>query len=317
MVFVRTAAAAAAVLLCLSSASAQSPPPGTRIGHSATLVTGFEPDPYTETLTAGGDYPARTLSEMCLGFFATQRPDFTLRYTASDLPLYISVASNKDTTLLIRAPDGNTYCDDDSGEGVNPIIALSSPRSGDYRIYIGRIWDTDRQLQATLRISEIPVNVQWTYAQAIPRRPEPPPRPDYSLAPTFGSVALSGNFSTYSHNILAGGDIDTSGLGAGCVGFVARAPDFRITFTARSGGEFPLIFAVRSSGDTMLLINDPSGRWRCDDDSGGGRDPSIRIENPSSGQYDIWVGTFRQGPVLNSTFSVTQDIYYPPAPHPR
>jgi hypothetical protein len=44
--------------------------------------------------------------------------------------------------------------------------------------------------------------------------------------------------------------------------------------------------------DAMLLINDPNGNWRCNDDSHGGLQPTVDFVNPISGQYDIWVGTY-------------------------
>jgi hypothetical protein len=38
-------------------------------------------------------------------------------------------------------------------------------------------------------------------------------------------------------------------------------------------------------------VNDPSGNWHFSDDEIGSR-PGIRFNNPESGLYDIWIGTF-------------------------
>jgi len=53
------------------------------------------------------------------------------------------------------------------------------------------------------------------------------------------------------------------------------------------------------------VINDPSGNWICDDDSGGSLNPRVQITNPASGQYDIWVGTFGGG-TASATLQVSE-----------
>jgi serine protease Do len=136
---------------------------------------------------------------------------------------------------------------------------------------------------ATLYITELPTyNVD----------PKPPVKggPDISLPPTFGSVTLKTGFTPdpYVKKLTAGGPINTK-LG-GVNAFVAKAPDFKLHYTA--GDTFPLIFHVRSEGDTTLLINLPNGTWIANDDGGKGLNPMLRLNNPMSGRYDIYVGTF-------------------------
>ena len=112
---------------------------------------------------------------------------------------------------------------------------------------------------------------------------------DPNLKPTFGKVDLKAGFPNdpYEVKLTAGGDIQTK-LG-GVTAWVAKAPDFRLNYTA---GKFNLTIYAESKADTTLLINLPDGKWIADDDSGGNLNPLIKIENPKSGQYDIWVGTF-------------------------
>lgn len=119
---------------------------------------------------------------------------------------------------------------------------------------------------------------------------------DMSANPTFGQVRLSEGFPNdpYSVELVAGGEIDASRLGNGCVGRIARAPDYRLTY--QTSGNLPLTIVAVSQGDTTLVINDPNGNWRCDDDSGGDLNPGVMFRNPQSGVYDIWVGTI-SGPV--------------------
>ncbi|MDG1417268.1 MAG: peptidase S1, partial [Maricaulis sp.] len=57
---------------------------------------------------------------------------------------------------------------------------------------------------------------------------------DFSLAPTFGEVSLNPGFAPdpYMVTLIAGGTIDASGLGEGCAGMIANAPDFRVNYGA-------------------------------------------------------------------------------------
>lgn len=113
---------------------------------------------------------------------------------------------------------------------------------------------------------------------------------DPSLAPTFGTASLSAGFTPDPHtvNIIAGGDVAASVI-SGCTGAVASAPDYRVSYSA---GGYPLTFAAASGADTTLVINGPDGRWSCDDDSGGNRNPRVTFSAPLSGVYDIWIGVY-------------------------
>jgi hypothetical protein len=118
---------------------------------------------------------------------------------------------------------------------------------------------------------------------------------DASLEPNFGSHSLTAGFEPdpYTMDIIAGGDRDASNLGAGCVGKISEAPDFRLTYEA---GDYPLAFRTLSNQDTTLVINGPDGRWSCDDDSWGDGDAEVSYGSPQSGVYDIWVGTYGDEP---------------------
>lgn len=116
------------------------------------------------------------------------------------------------------------------------------------------------------------------------------------LAPTYGSVSLNTGFSSdpYSVRVTAGGSIDArQTLGGNCRGMIAGPPDFQLFYNA--GNVFPLNIFVQASADTTLVVNDPYGNWHCDDDGMGNLNPLVTYANPSSGRYDIWVGTFLSG----------------------
>jgi len=122
--------------------------------QTITLNSGFTPDPNVINLQAGGSIAASSAAGGCQGFI-TNAPDVRLHYNAGSLPLIISVASGSDTTLVINAPDGSWYCDDDGGNnGSNPAVRFNSPRSGRYEIWIGT-YSAGSLQSAQLHISEI------------------------------------------------------------------------------------------------------------------------------------------------------------------
>ena len=117
------------------------------------LVSGFLPDPHILHLQAGGPInAAEDLDERCMGFIASA-PDVNLRYQTSGLPLYISVESESDTTLIIEGPDHRWYCVDDT-VGLNPVVILRTPQSGRYSIWVGTYRHNGNE-RAVLKISEL------------------------------------------------------------------------------------------------------------------------------------------------------------------
>jgi hypothetical protein len=124
------------------------------LAGSVELWAGFEPDPYRVQVMAGGPVPAGEVFEQCVGYIPDS-PHFELSYQAgTDFPLIISASSMADTTLLIAAPNGEVYCDDDSGNiGLNPSVMFQTPMTGIYYIYVGT-FGGDIQ-PASLSISEL------------------------------------------------------------------------------------------------------------------------------------------------------------------
>lgn len=128
---------------------------------------------------------------------------------------------------------------------------------------------------------------------------------NYNLRPAFGSIQLNAGFlpDPVTRRVQAGGDNHFSGS-SGCPGggWFANAPDYRLHY--RAGG-YALTIYVSAPGDTMLLVNDPQTRWYCNDDFNG-LDPLIRFNNPLSGQYDIWVGTYNRSRVRNAMIYISE-----------
>lgn len=291
----RVLGAAAALALLTAPAQAQSLNSGATGSYGQVqLRSGFQPDPHNVTLNAGGGYDASGINDSCRGYIDT-RPSFSLRYRAGELPLYIAAVSDADTTIVVRAPDGSWHCDDDSAGSLNPVVSWETPRSGRYQIWVGRFGTQSETTPAMLHISEI----------GAPAQQQVEGGPDYSLDPAYGAIDLAAGFTPDPHtvSISAGGSFDASAI-SGCVGWIAQAPDYRVNWTAGSG-ELPLTFHVASEADTTLVINDAQGNWVCDDDSDG-VNPVVSFQNAPSGQYDVWVGTYAQGDLQESTLHVTE-----------
>lgn len=262
------------------------------------LNAGFEPDPHSVTVNAGGTIEATRANESCSAGFIAQRPSYSVRYTAGDFPLFIYAQSEADTTLAVRAPNGTWTCDDDSGGSLNPLVSFASPASGRYQVWVGRFGTQTETASAVLSVSEIG-GPQVAVGEGAP---------DFTLDPAYGAIDLTAGFTPDPHTvaIAAGGAFDASQLGGTCVGWIAQAPDYRVNWTAGSGA-LPLVFSVGSAADTTLVINDAQGNWVCDDDGGNeGMNPSVSFANAPSGQYDVWVGTYSQGDLQDSTLHVSE-----------
>tara|TARA_R110002072_G_scaffold260612_2_gene419059 strand:+ start:2191 stop:2652 length:462 start_codon:yes stop_codon:yes gene_type:complete len=120
---------------------------------SVNLRAGFTPDPFRVAITSGGAINANTISPSCRGWVANTM-DYQVHYAAGAFNLSFSSTSSSDTTLLVQAPNGNLYCDDDSGNDLNPIVTIGNPQSGTYSVWVGS-YQNGEYAQATLSISEL------------------------------------------------------------------------------------------------------------------------------------------------------------------
>jgi len=122
---------------------------------SRTLAQGFLPDPFTQTVWAGGRVDVSYLGTPCVGH-ASVLPDFRLQWEGSDTPLraFFEATGDGDATLLIRAPDGTWYCNDDARFGTqNPLVVLDAPGPGRYEIWVAS-YTPGITVEGTLQITE-------------------------------------------------------------------------------------------------------------------------------------------------------------------
>ena len=143
-------------------------------------------------------------------------------------------------------------------------------------------------------------------------------RLDYTL-PAAMSVTLPTNFPLPDprvFGIVSGGDISTAYLNTDplhrsgdCTGFAIQNPDFELTYAAGMGTQPLLRFWWSSNdgtGNAVLIINAPNGKWFCNDDSFGTLHPTIEFDNPTTGVYDVYVASRTAGSGRPGMLRVTE-----------
>jgi len=262
-----------------------------------SLNTGFVPDPVNIQIAAGGniDVSEAGIGDMCWGY-ASAAPDYELTYSAGNtFDLYLSATSDNDTVLIVNGPDGSWHCNDDM-VGLDPGMMFENPQSGVYDIWVGTYSSGAGTPPATLSISELGYGIDGSSNgnDYEPFEGNGSGQLDFTLPANYGGQSLNTGFVPDPVNIqiAAGGNVDVaaSGISDMCWGYASAAPDYELTYTA--GNTFDLSFSARSDSDTVLIINAPDGRWHCNDDGAAGLNPGMTFENPQSGVYDIWVGTY-------------------------
>lgn len=129
-------------------------PNDTPLYGSISLRAFFLPDPRSVRITGGGSISANdALGSGCFGYI-TSAPSYRLRWSGISSFLRFYFESSSDTTMVVRAPNGRYYCDDDSHTGTNPQISFSNPLAGTYDIWIGS-YSSGGSPRGRLYISEL------------------------------------------------------------------------------------------------------------------------------------------------------------------
>jgi hypothetical protein len=280
------------------------------------LLSGFADDPFYADVTAGGLIDVSTaLGAVCEGApvgFIPEKPHLRVNYTPGDYPLaflYYNL-DEFDTTMVVQAPDGSFFCDDDSGQLLQPLVRFDAPLAGVYNVWVGAYGLTE-YIPGGLFVTETDINAQ-TIADELAGTGSggASGSMDYTLAPTYGEVALETGYADDPHvlEMVAGGGVNVfDAIGGMCdgtaAGYAAEAPDYRLQYTA---GTAPLRVFFVSEGDTTLAVNAPDGGWYCSDDAGGTLNGMVEFTAPLSGQYDIWVGAFSEGEFIDGTLYITE-----------
>ena len=156
--FVVIASAIATVIVIPIQLVAQDSSLQTNFGET-TLASGFEDDPHIVSLYAGGVIDLSESTEFsCIGFVG-EAPDFRTDYSIinGNYTLSFFADSDADTTLLINAPDGRWYCNDDFSEDFGPMpgIEFKTPLEGIYDVWVGVYDEDEMYAKADLFVTEV------------------------------------------------------------------------------------------------------------------------------------------------------------------
>ena len=123
------------------------------LSGSETLSPGFDPDPVTISVEAGGTVDLSTLSlgSGCVGW-AAMAPDVIVNFSESGTRLRFYASSSSDTALAVLDPNGSWHCNDDT-EGNDPDVTVTPAAPGTYRVWVTTL--TNSNAGATLGITEL------------------------------------------------------------------------------------------------------------------------------------------------------------------
>lgn len=287
---------------------------------SANLNAGFTPDPFSISIISGGEINASYLQgDDCRGYAAAS-PDYRLQWSGSSPALWLYFEADTpgdDTVLLINQPDGSWICNDDADETIlDPLVEIQNPAEGQYDIWIAS-YDEGEYFEGTLFITELSSMGPGRVATSPTPSPSPsasdssPLSLDFTETPTYGRIELGSGFLPDPHTIgvISGGSVDVAslGLGSGCTGYAAIAPDLSLVWTGDTSDLRVFYESDDSNDDTVLIINTPNGQWICNDDAYSGTfNPMVDLGSFGEGRYDIWVGSYREGDFVSGELKITE-----------
>lgn len=112
-------------------------PEGIPLFGSATLESGFSPDPYDVEAKAGGSVDTADFSSPC--GYTSYHPAFVLNWEGGGREPFLRISftpdDDTDTTLLVLTPEGKWLCEE--GSGTDPVLDLPSASPGEYAIWVG------------------------------------------------------------------------------------------------------------------------------------------------------------------------------------
>jgi S1-C subfamily serine protease len=245
-----------------------------------SLSENFTPDPYRISIRAGGEYRisnTQNLDPACTGYIDPNEPSVNIRLSASfnnEIEIYLD-SNQISSSLLIIDPSGNWHCSNyEFIEGSsNPIIKLENPSTGLYRIWAGTMNRSDSERPAVLYITK-------GYS---------------SVEPLNGRLELSSNFDPdpQQMEVTTSGTTEASIFSNECSGYTNEiSPNISLTYN--NTDNFDLSFLHESLVDTSLIVKNPDGEIFCNDDFNNqfGLNPAVKIENPMSGEYLVWIGHY-------------------------
>jgi hypothetical protein len=279
------------------------------------LSTGFTPDPYMVPVSSGGQYDVSALINgvNCRGY-VNQEPSFRLHLSGTADELNIIYASDTgNTTLIIRDPNGNWFCNKYYvADTTAALIYFPSSIEGQYDIWVANS-EQDVVGRGNLFISSQNFDIVTLPATPTPFRTSTPVKV-VALDPSIAAnnqpkIYLAGLFdpdpTRYQFPLQQGGNVNISDsfYDPYCVGYATLAPDYVVYWSG--GAPYLSFFFVESNSyDTTLVIQDPVGIWYCNDNSNDGINPMASMAS-TPGEYKIWIGRKTPNTSISGIFYAT------------
>ncbi|UJR84019.1 hypothetical protein [Sandaracinus amylolyticus] len=228
------------------------------------------PEPALPPLTTRGITSA---PDQCRGY-VPDAPQLVLR---SSRPMSLRIAPQAvsgDLVMLVVAPDGRVLCDDDGGGSLNPLISAVVP-PGDTRVWVGTYHHAE-SIDFTLAIS-------GREASAMP---------DASGLASHGTPStpvIDGPDVTHAITGTVQPVTAASTQDASCRGYLPIEPQL----TLRLARDAAVRLHASGQSDLVMLVREPDGTVKCDDDSGHGNEPQIATLL-RAGDHPVWVGSFSE-----------------------
>ena len=250
-------------------------------------------DPVSVRIRAAGAMSAERLSPFCPGYISEQ-PSVTV-IVRSRGNVRFAAASDTDTTMVVRGPDGSLSCDDDGASAFNPGIAIDDAAPGRYDVWVGSFAPGVGYPDAIVHVATDRFITDNPYSTA----------PSADTAP-LQTVSLRAGFRNDPRriNVMAGGDGDMSSLDWSCFGSTSQAPALALDYEA---GSLPLYIFMRSENDGTLAVRAPDGTMHCNDDRIG-LNPGVAFGAPESGRYLVWTGLLNQNRPAEAASLVISEI---------
>jgi hypothetical protein len=269
------------------------------------LEAGFPLDPTFVSVQAGGEVDASLLSSQCAGFI-NQQPVVTVNWSGSAPFVETFFISDSDPTLVVLTPDGQLLCNDDANPDVlDPVIEISEPVTGTYRIWVGS-YAKNQLIPGVLVLTTRPeVNIGTFNLGGLIQRPLVPevqPKPKTAGTRDAGTAAIR-ELQAEAVAVTGADPINASLTISGtiplfeldlpnplCNGLVSGVPDFVFDWTGE-GQQFAVFFEGDSDA-TLLVLNEDGEQLVCGDDvePGANLNPLVVVTEPKPGLYGVWVG---------------------------
>lgn len=275
--------------------AAPAAPPRPSYGYP--LAAGFLPDPRLFQGVSGGPLSASSINPACRGYIPVM-PSQTVTLTTYFNFLRVWVSSQGDTTLVVRAPNGQVFCADDT-YGFNPGVDMRGLPPGSYQVYVGS-YSAGTQHPYTLAFTELTSSTPGGTG-TVGYVPPPPPPPPPSV---YGSILLTSGFMPDPRTLtgIAGGPMSAMAINGSCRGYIPATPNHLLTLNSY----FPFLRVyANSAADTTLVIRGPNGQVWCADDTYG-FNPGVDLAGAPPGTYQIFVGTYAAGNSAPYTIGFTE-----------